>query len=1267
MEPDVRKTAIDVVGDVPWGTHFCQFYRTRAELVEVLVPYFKAGLENNEFCLWITSEPLGAEDVRSVLKKELGNLDDFIDKGQIEVLDYSQWYMRNGRFDPDKVSRSWAEKEREALERGFEGLRFTANASWLDKELWTQFTDYEAAGHEGISKYRMLGICTYSLDKCSASEIIDVVSNHQFALIRQNGDWRIIQSPAHKRAFESLRRREQQYALAQRAANIGSWDWNIETGDLHWSDRIEPLFGFASGQFGATYEAFLECVHADDRQRVVDSVNASVERGEDYCVEHRIVWPDGTVRSVAEMGDVIFNEQGKAIRMLGIVQDITERKEAEEALRASVERYRSHIEVTGQLGWVAKADGEIEEDIPRWRQFTGQSEDEARGWGWLEALHPDDRERSVQAWREAVETRSTYEVEYRIRRHDGVYRHFLVRGVPVIDDGGSIREWVGTCIDVTEHKNAQAHQQLAGQVLKCLNRESADADLIPDVLAIIRQATGLDALAIRQREEVDFPYLEVNGFPEDFVRTETYLCCRDEVGGPVFDEAGRPIIECMCGHVLSGRADPALPFFTEGGSFWTNSTTDLLANVPAELIQIPMRDSCKQAGYESVALIPLRSGDEIVGLLQLNDTRRGCFTDDMIRFFEEIGASIGIGMSRIRTEQKAEILAKFASESPNPILRVASDGRLLYANDSSSHLLAEWCCALGQAVPDYWRQLVEEVYSSGSCRKLDSEVAGKTFSFVVVPVLSADYVNLYVRDITERKQAERELHLRNRIAEVFLTITDDRIYGEVLHILQETLASEYGFFGYIDQAGDLVCPSLTRDIWDQCEIADKTIVFAHETWGDSIWARAITSSKSQLSNTPLQVPEGHVKVDRMLSIPVVYDEKSIGIITLANKSTDYTPGDEALLESIAGFIAPVLNARLQRMRDETEIESLARFPSENPNPVLRIAKDGTVLYANAAGTRLVVSWGCKTGEQTPENWRQYIARILESGKNEALEAFCEDRIFSLILAPVEGAGYANVYGSDVTERRRAEESLGEYRHHLEELVQTRTAELTQANAKLVQEIEERKRLEKEILNISEKEQRRIGRELHDSIGQQFTGIAFMMKVLEQKLTDKLPDEATDAEEIKKLVNQAMDQTRGLAKGLHPVDLDAGSLTAALQELVSATESMFGVHCDLKCDELVPAGDAEMATHLYRITQEAITNAIKHGKARNIRVEFGCTNGEAVLSIENDGHDFPEGFDRRGAGMGLQIMDHRADIIGASLEIGKAPQGGTIVTCSFRST
>jgi PAS domain S-box-containing protein len=125
-------------------------------------------------------------------------------------------------------------------------------------------------------------------------------------------------------------------------------------------------------------------------------------------------------------------------------------------LRASEKRYRSFIEVTGELGWVTNADGEVVEDIPSFRNFTGQTYEEVKGWGWTKALHPDDLERTTQIWRQAIGEKSDYETEYRLRRSDGVYRYFLARGVPVFTEGGRIREWVGTCLDITERVRAEA-------------------------------------------------------------------------------------------------------------------------------------------------------------------------------------------------------------------------------------------------------------------------------------------------------------------------------------------------------------------------------------------------------------------------------------------------------------------------------------------------------------------------------------------------------------------------------------------------------------------------------------------------------------------------------------------------------------------------------------------------------------------------------------------------------------------------------------------
>ena len=123
MRDDVRSSGVDIIGNVPWGTHLCQFYQTKEDLIDILVPYFKAGLENNEFCMWITAEPLNVEDAKKALSEAVKDLDDYIAKGQIEIMDYSQWYTKSGKFDSDEVLQGWVDKEKNAIANGYDGLR----------------------------------------------------------------------------------------------------------------------------------------------------------------------------------------------------------------------------------------------------------------------------------------------------------------------------------------------------------------------------------------------------------------------------------------------------------------------------------------------------------------------------------------------------------------------------------------------------------------------------------------------------------------------------------------------------------------------------------------------------------------------------------------------------------------------------------------------------------------------------------------------------------------------------------------------------------------------------------------------------------------------------------------------------------------------------------------------------------------------------------------------------------------------------------------
>ena len=213
------------------------------------------------------------------------------------------------------------------------------------------------------------------------------------------------------------------------------------------------------------------------------------------------------------------------------------------------------------------------------------------------------------------------------------------------------------------------------------------------------------------------------------------------------------------------------------------------------------------------------------------------------------------------------------------------------------------------------------------------------------------------------------------------------------------------------------------------------------------------------------------------------------------------------------------------------------------------------------------------------------------------------------------------------------------------------------------DITERKQMERDLLAIREKEQKLIGREMHDSMGQMLTGIAVKSKGLELKLKSKSLDESVDAAQICELASEAIAQTRRLARMLYPVEIETGGLVSALQGLASSTQDLLKISCRFKCRNAIAIRDPVTGQHVYRIAQEAITNAVRHGKPKNIRIELASAKSKSILKVANDGKDFPRTLAKK-KGIGLKIMEYRTKMIGGMLDIGRGRKGGTIVTCTF---
>ncbi len=366
-----------------------------------------------------------------------------------------------------------------------------------------------------------------------------------------------------------------------------------------------------------------------------------------------------------------------------------------------------------------------------------------------------------------------------------------------------------------------------------------------------------------------------------------------------------------------------------------------------------------------------------------------------------------------------------------------------------------------------------------------------------------------------------------------------------------------------------------------------------------------------------------------------------------------------------------------RRKVEVELQRERAFLRQvidaTPSLIFVKDRDGRFLLGNAAlasscGTTVAKLVGRTDADfhRTPDqiaHFQNIDHEVMSSGRTQQIpeeeitQANGQVRWFSTGKVPLfnEDGSCDKVLGvaTDITEQRLAQKKL-------EQHVAERTAELVAANEKLTAQMDERNRLENALLHVSEQEQRRLGQDLHDGLCQSLSGLAFMARSLTKTLeAQHLEGPAVEAAHLAALIHQSLEQSRNIAKGLHPVVMDAEGLVSALHEL--AASSSHSIPCRLRCEKMVPIADTVVALHLYRIAQEAVTNALKHSGARSITLSLKLRQDMLTLSIADDGCGVPDVI-HASEGMGLRLMKYRADVIGADFSIGRRKNHGTRISC-----
>lgn len=198
----IRVSGIGIMDDAQWGSHICQFYNTKKDLFDILIPYFKAGLENNEFCIWITSDSLTEKEVIIAMRTFFPDLGKYLKRRQIEIVPHTVWYLKDGALNPKRFLNALVDKLDQALDKGYDGIRISVDTAWLEKSELENFIDYEEEIDKVIGKYQLMAICTYPLVKCDASKVRNVVLDHQFVLIKRKDEWEVIER-SRRRSIES--------------------------------------------------------------------------------------------------------------------------------------------------------------------------------------------------------------------------------------------------------------------------------------------------------------------------------------------------------------------------------------------------------------------------------------------------------------------------------------------------------------------------------------------------------------------------------------------------------------------------------------------------------------------------------------------------------------------------------------------------------------------------------------------------------------------------------------------------------------------------------------------------------------------------------------------------------------------------------------------------------------------------------------------------------------------------------------------------------
>lgn len=623
--------------------------------------------------------------------------------------------------------------------------------------------------------------------------------------------------------------------------------------------------------------------------------------------------------------------------------------QANTVLRREAETYRMVAEFASDWIYWLTPDGTLRYISPTCEAITGYKAEEFQKSPSLlsRIVVSEDRPSWDKHQRDSHMGKRPGQLQFRVRRRDGsvVWIEHVCR--PVFGEGGDFFGIRVNNRDINERKQVESERKITVKLLSQSSAARDEHELLQGITSVLQRWSGCAAVGIRLRENEDYPYYETQGFDAEFVLAENRLCSTDAQGCPLRDPSGNVILECMCGNIIRGRFDPSLPFFTERGSFWTNSTSELLASTTEAERQGRTRNRCNGAGYESVALIPLQAAGETLGLLQFNDQRKGQFSTARVELLERLAYNIASALAQHKAVQAlrtSEENLRREQEMLSEAQRIAHLGswdwnilanELLWSDEvyrifglDPQEFGSTYDAFLASVHPED-RESVQEAVNRAltdaeagyniehrvarpdGSQRVVHERADVTFDPAGRPVRMIGTVH----DITEQKTAE--LDLRNALAEV--ERLKDRLLAENVY-LQEEIRGSSGFDEIVGRS-ELLRVTLAKT--EHVANTEASVLLLGETGtGKELFARAI-HDRSSRNDHPL------VKVN-CAALPASLIESELfghvkGAFTgaLSDKvgRFELAHGGTLFLDEI-GELDPELQTKLLRVLQEGEFEKI---------------------------------------------------------------------------------------------------------------------------------------------------------------------------------------------------------------------------------------------------------------------------------------------------------------------------------------------------------